>query len=130
MNQKGKANQRAQSQAVQQQRYTENELRSHIQAKLLSQGIQAPEKATAEQLYRATVYTLKELIEENRNSFKKRTKAKESKKVCYLCMEFLVGRFLRNNVMNLGMYDALSNVLEGWGKTFDEIYACENDPGL
>ena len=130
MSQKSKANMRPKNQASQQLRYSENELRSHIQAKLLSQGIQSPENATADQLYRATVYTLKELIEENRNLFKKRMKAKESKKVCYLCMEFLVGRFLRNNVMNLGLYEALSNVLNGWGKSFDEVYACENDPGL
>lgn len=108
----------------------EAELKKSILSKLRSHGIADPMSATNSQMYEATVHALKDLITENRNQFKKRAAAKESKRVCYLCMEFLIGRSLKNNLMNLGMYDALCSVLAGWGKTFDDIYACENDPGL
>ena len=106
------------------------ELQRGIVAKLRVRGIADPARATNEEMYLAVVSTLKEMIAENRNSFKKRAAAKESKKVCYLCMEFLIGRSLRNQAMNLHVYDKLRELLSEWGKTFDDIYACENDPGL
>ena len=67
------------------------ELQRGIVAKLRVRGIADPARATNEEMYLAVVSTLKEMIAENRNSFKKRAAAKESKKVCYLCMEFLIG---------------------------------------
>ena len=65
-----------------------------------------------------------------RNDFKKRIKKVDGKKICYLCMEFLVGRALKNDAMNLGLYDELCDVLSDFGTTFDKVYACEVDPGL
>lgn len=101
-----------------------------IEAKLFARGITDPKKASAEQLYFATVSALKDIMIDNRVKFNRRVAATEGKKVCYLCMEFLVGRMLKNNVMNMGLYDELSKVLEGYGSSFDEVYACETDPGL
>ena len=109
---------------------TEAQLRDKIKAKLLARGISDPASATAEQMYQATVHAMKDLMTKNRTAFKKRIKAQESKKVCYLCMEFLLGRSLRNYACNLGIYDALCKVLEGFGSSFEEVYACEIDPGL
>ena len=109
---------------------TEQELKSAILSKLRSHGIADPQQATNDQMYVAVVSALKDLIEQNRERFKKRANAKGAKKVCYLCMEFLIGRSLHNNVRNLGMYDTLSSVLSDFGKTFEQVYACEVDPGL
>ncbi|MBQ4324875.1 MAG: glycogen/starch/alpha-glucan phosphorylase [Clostridia bacterium] len=109
---------------------TEAQLRDKIKAKLLARGISDPASATAEQMYQATVHAMKDLMTKNRTAFKKRIKAQESKKVCYLCMEFLLGRSLRNYACNLGIYDTLCKVLEGFGSSFEEVYACEIDPGL
>ncbi len=109
---------------------TEAQLRDKIKAKLLARGISDPTTATAEQLYHATVNAMKEIMTKNRTNFKKRIKAQESKKVCYLCMEFLLGRSLENNAHNLGIYENLCKVLKSFGSSFEEIYACEIDPGL
>ena len=109
---------------------TEAQLREKLKAKLLARGIADPTAATAEQLYTATVGVVKDIMTKNRNAYKKRIKAQESKKVCYLCMEFLLGRSLLNNTQNLGIYDILCRVLKGFGSSFDRVYACEIDPGL
>ncbi|MBQ8371929.1 MAG: glycogen/starch/alpha-glucan phosphorylase [Clostridia bacterium] len=109
---------------------TKQELRVRIEAKLITRGITDPGSATDEQLYTATVQVLKDIMLEYRNDFKKRIKALNGKKVCYLCMEFLVGRALRNDAMNLGVYDELCGVLSDLGSSFEKIYACEVDPGL
>ena len=109
---------------------TKQELRERIEAKLITRGITDPESATEEQLYHAVVYALKDIMIDYRNDFKKRIKAAKGKKVCYLCMEFLVGRALKNDAMNLGVYDELCSVLSEFGSSFEKIYACEVDPGL
>ena len=107
-----------------------NELRERIEAKLITRGITSPEHATDEQLYFATVQVLKDIMLDYRNDFKKRIKAVNGKKVCYLCMEFLVGRALKNDAMNLGIYNELCSILTDFGSSFERIYACEVDPGL
>ncbi len=109
---------------------TQASLKQKIESKLFSRGVTTPAEATAEQLYLAAVYAMKDIINQNRNSFKKRIKAAEGKKVCYLCMEFLIGRSLKTNAMNLGIYDDLCDILKGYGSSFEDVYACEVDPGL
>ena len=106
----------------------EKTLKELIASKLSARGISSPEEATAEQLYHATVYTMKDMLLDKRKSFRRRAEA--GKKVCYLCMEFLLGRSLKNNAMNMGIYDALCHVLEDMGSSFDKVYTCEADPGL
>lgn len=105
-------------------------LRERLEAKLLTRGISNPGSATDEQLYQATVTVIKEIMVEYRTEFKKRKKATNAKKICYLCLEFLVGRSLKNVTVNLGLYDELSSILSEYGTSFDKVYACEVDPGL
>jgi len=109
---------------------TKQQLKERIEAKLVTRGIIDPLAASAEQIYQATVQSLKDIMLEERELFKKRIKAKSGKKVCYLCMEFLVGRFLKNDAVNLGLYDELCEIFTEYGTSFDKIYACEVDPGL
>ena len=109
---------------------SKNELKERIEGKLITRGIFDPTSATDEQIYQATVHALKDIMLDYRNDFKKRIKAASGKKVCYLCMEFLVGRALKNDSMNLGVYDELCEILSEFGTSFEKIYACEVDPGL
>ncbi len=109
---------------------TKQELKERIEAKLITRGICDPSTASDEQIYQSTVLALKDIMLDYRNDFKKRIKKVDGKKVCYLCMEFLVGRALRNDAMNLGLYSELCEVLSDFGTTFDKVYACEVDPGL
>ena len=106
------------------------DLRERLEAKLVTRGISNPQSATDEQLYQAAVSVIKEIMIDYRTDFKKRKKATGAKKICYLCMEFLVGRSLKNMSVNLGIYDELSKILEEFGTSFDKVYACEVDPGL
>ena len=112
------------------EKITKQELKERIEAKLITRGIFNAHKATPEQLYQASFLTLKDIMLEYREAFKKRIKAANGKKVCYLCMEFLVGRALKNDSMNLGVYPELCEVLEEFGSSFEKVYACEVDPGL
>ncbi len=109
---------------------TKQELKERIEAKLITRGICDPSTASDEQIYQSTVLALKDIMLDYRNDFKKRIKKVDGKKVCYLCMEFLVGRALKNDAMNLGLYSELCEVLSDFGTTFDKVYACEVDPGL
>ncbi len=111
-------------------RISKKNLKERINAKLISRGVSDPTKATDEQLYVATVSAVKDIMIDYRTDFKKRIKSVDGKKVCYLCMEFLVGRALKNDTMNLGIYPELCEVLKEYGSSFERVYACEVDPGL
>ncbi|MCM1213007.1 MAG: glycogen/starch/alpha-glucan family phosphorylase [Lachnospiraceae bacterium] len=53
-----------------------------------------------------------------------------SKKVYYISMEFLIGKLLSNNLINLKLYDELEQVLEKHGKKLSNIEEAEPEPSL
>ncbi len=53
-----------------------------------------------------------------------------NKKVYYISMEFLIGKLLSNNLINLGLYDELSEVLKKNGKHLADIEEAEPEPSL
>lgn len=109
---------------------TKEELLVRIEKKLIARGVRNTKEASDEQLYHAVVSVLKDIILEDRSKFKKRVKEADGKKICYLCIEFLVGRSLRNNAKNMGVYDILCELLADYGTSFDKIFEYEVDPGL
>ncbi|MBO5652600.1 MAG: glycogen/starch/alpha-glucan phosphorylase, partial [Clostridia bacterium] len=111
-------------------RIGKEELKKKIESKLSSRGITDPVMADKSQLYLATVSAIKDYISERRAHFKQREKAADAKKVCYLCMEFLVGRSLRTVSQGMGIYEALEEIYASYGKSFGEVYSAEVDPGL
>ncbi len=52
------------------------------------------------------------------------------KKVYYISMEFLIGKLLSNNLINLRVYDRVKAILEANGKSLAEIEECEPEPSL
>ena len=60
---------------------TKQELKERIEAKLVTRGIITPTDASCEQLYQATVATVKDIMIEFREEFKKRKKATSAKKI-------------------------------------------------
>ena len=52
------------------------------------------------------------------------------KKVYYISAEFLIGKLLSNNLINLGVYDKLSELLEKHGKSLAAIEEIEPEPSL
>ena len=59
-----------------------------------------------------------------------RYRHKDSKKLYYLSMEFLMGRSLGDNLSNLRVEDMCREVLAGFGVSLDEVLDSENDAGL
>ena len=53
-----------------------------------------------------------------------------SRTVCYLSAEFLMGPHLGNNLVNLGIYEQIKQVINELGLNFDELLAQEDEPGL
>ena len=63
---------------------SKKELKSKIEAKLISRGVANFSEATDEQLYQAVVHAIKDLMISYRERFKKRARAGGTKKICYL----------------------------------------------
>jgi starch phosphorylase len=57
-------------------------------------------------------------------------KQEKVKVVCYFSAEFLMGRYLGNNLVNLDIYDQMKDAIEELGLDFNEIIEQEPDPGL
>lgn len=111
-------------------KFTKEQVRSAITSKLARYFGTTPDDANPEQMYKSVVLTVKDILTEKRADFKLDTKKQRGKKVYYLCMEFLVGRSLKNNLRNLGIADAYGEALSDMGFSLDEIYPLEPDPGL
>ena len=90
----------------------------------------APAEAKKDQLYKAVVMSVRDIMLEKRHNFHLETKAQKAKKVYYLCMEFLMGRSLKNSVFNLGVYDRFADALKEYDTTLEELYELEPDAGL
>ena len=88
------------------------------------------QEATNEQLYKAVAMTVRDILLEKRKSYHDKIKEQQGKRVYYLCMEFLLGRSLKNNVYNLGVEDAINSVIEEKGVSLEDLYELEPDAGL
>ena len=105
-------------------------VRAGIEAKLTSHFGVSADEATEEQIFKATALSVKELLTAKRQVFHDRIKKTHPKRVYYLCMEFLMGRQLKNNLMNLGLEEEYRAALSAMGQDLDKIYEVEPDPGL
>ena len=52
------------------------------------------------------------------------------KKIYYISAEFLIGKLLSNNLINLGVYDKLDQILKGKGKSLSVLEEIEPEPSL
>ena len=102
------------------------EIASHV--KLLYR--KTLEEATPQELYQAVSYAVKDDIIDRWIATHKVYKEKNVKKVYYLSMEFLVGRALGNNLINLGYYEEVKKALDEMGLDINFIEDQERDPAL
>ncbi len=75
------------------------------------------------QLYDAVLQLTKDRMDAVKTNDGKR-------KVYYISMEFLIGKLLSNNLINLGIYDELKDLLEANGKDLSKIEDAEPEPSL
>ncbi len=109
---------------------TSADVKESIRLKLTRYFGVNPDEATEEQIFKATALSVKDILTIKRAKFHDKIKRKHPKRVYYMCMEFLVGRQLKNNLMNLGVADEYREALSEMGFDLDRIYELEPDPGL
>ena len=106
------------------------EVSANIASKLSRYFGTNPDEATKEQMYKAAALTVKDILTQKRQDFRNKVNKAGAKRVYYMCMEFLVGRSLKNNLCNLSLIDSYTKALGEMGWTLDELYDCEPDAGL
>ncbi len=88
------------------------------------------ESASLNQVYRALSIAIRNLLQEKHIRFVKEAESNNQKQINYMCMEFLVGKSLRNNLFNLNIEREVSDALKKYNFTLEEFYDIEKDPGL
>ena len=81
------------------------------------------EEGTAEQVYHALMTAVKEEIQ-------KKEEISGNRKLYYISMEFLMGKLLSNNLINLGIYGEVKKILKDNGKDLCQIEELEPEPSL
>jgi starch phosphorylase len=81
-------------------------------------------------LYEALAYTVRDRLMERWKETRFAYEEKDARRTCYLSLEFLMGRALSNAMLNLGVTDAVTQVLYDYGITLEEVEAAEHDAGL
>ncbi len=109
---------------------TEAELSEKLSAKLLHNFSVQPEGATDENFYNALVLVLRDLMRSERVEYIAKAHKQNSRQVYYLCMEFLMGRSLKNTLYNLNLTEEARRVLAKYDVKLDALYELEPDAGL
>lgn len=106
------------------------EIRKALESKVSRYFGCALTDATETQIYKSVILTVRDILTNKKAEYKKAIKKNHPKRVYYLCMEFLIGRSLKNNLRNLGLADEYASVLSELGFDIEKLYAREPDPGL
>lgn len=80
-------------------------------------------RCTDEELYAGLLHLVKDLAGT-------RTTSEGKKKLYYISAEFLIGKLLSNNMINLGIYDSVREILAGHGKSLSRVEEVEPEPSL
>ncbi len=109
---------------------TAREVKRNLEEKLARHFGCTAAEASADQMYRAAALTVKDILTEKRSEFKKKINRTGSKRVYYMCMEFLLGRSLKTNLCNLGLATEYKQALGTLGFSLEDLYEKEPDAGL
>ncbi len=94
-----------------------------VEARLTQLCGKSLREASNEEVYQALLKLTQECSE-------KRAAPVEGRKLYYISAEFLIGKLLSNNLINLGLYDEVRGVLRAAGKDLAELEELENEPSL
>lgn len=89
-----------------------------------------PHNASLNDLYLSVAYTLRDRMQHLFVNSVEALMERDSKIVCYLSAEFLMGPHLHNNLVNLGLYDEFAQAAEETGLDLTELIEHEEEPGL
>lgn len=88
------------------------------------------EEASNQEIFQALCYAVKEVIIDQWMDTQKKTEEQDLKTVYYMSMEFLMGRALGNNLINLRAYEQVKEVMDELGFDLNVIEDEEPDPAL
>ena len=88
------------------------------------------ENASKEQIYEALVFTVRDYVTDMWIKTHDQYYKEDVKVVYYLSMEFLMGRFLGNTILNLSVIDEIKEILDELNINYNELEDAERDPGL
>ena len=103
--------------------------RAFLDNLLYVQG-KTPALATNHDYYMALAYTVRDRMLHRWISTTSLYTKEGSRTVAYLSAEFLMGQHLGNNLVNLGIYNEVRQVIGEVGLDFDQLLALEDEPGL
>lgn len=106
------------------------EIREKIVARLRTEFGCIPEEASPDQLYAAVGLTVRDAMMDRWIDGRARSQRAGMKCLVYLSAEYLIGRALTNNLINLGLYDDYAAALGKLGLSLDAIEEREADAGL
>ena len=86
--------------------------------------------ATLKDFYMALAHTVRDRLLQRWLKTSKTYSDQDAKTVCYLSAEFLMGRYLGNNLINMGIYEKIQQVVEESGLNLEDLIEQEVDPGL
>ncbi len=109
---------------------TVSQIKEAVQDKLVHVFGVSLENATNEEYYKSVVLIIRELLTKGRAEFVANAEKTNTKQIYYLCMEFLLGRSLRNNLFNLGLEENFRKALADFDIKLDTLYEQEPDAGL
>ncbi len=109
---------------------TKKQAKELIEGKLSHYFGVTTDEATYEHYYKSIALIVREMMMQGRKDFYEEHKKSDSKKVYYLCMEFLMGRSLKNNLYNLNLTNTFTSALKDFGISLEKLYDCEPDAGL
>ncbi|MGN0733363.1 MAG: glycogen/starch/alpha-glucan phosphorylase [Emergencia sp.] len=88
------------------------------------------ERATATERYNILAKLIASEAKAIESDCKKKTHVEEKKKIYYFSMEFLIGKLLKNYLINFGIEDMVRDGLAELGESLDNLCEQERDPGL
>ena len=109
---------------------SKKELKKSIIENVKNQYRRTIDEATPQQVFQAVSYAIKDIIIDDWIATQKQFDETGAKKVYYLSMEFLMGRALGNNIINLGAKKAVKEALDELGFDLNAIEDQEPDPAL
>lgn len=109
---------------------TVEEFKEAVTETIKNQFRRTIDQATKEQIFQAVAYAVKDIIVDEWIETHKTYETKDPKTVYYLSMEFLMGRALGNNIMNLRIYHVVKDAMHALGIDLNVIEDQEPDPGL
>ena len=109
---------------------SKEEFKKSIIENVKNQYLRTIDEATPQQIFQAVSYAIKDVIIDDWIATQKQFDETGAKKVYYLSMEFLMGRALGNNIINLGAKKAVKEALEELGFDLNAIEDQEPDPAL